>query len=61
MMVVEEIPELMCWCWCHGKWLVARRAVTCRECMELCLKEEGVYRIEFVCTRESPPPEVEYE
>jgi hypothetical protein len=62
MMVVEATEaEFICWCWCHGKWLVAKRAVTCKECIELCSKEEGVYRIEYHCVKESPPPEVEYE
>jgi len=60
MMVVAE-AEFVCWCWCHGKWFVAKRAVTCKECMELCMKEEGVYRVEFVCVKERPPHEVEVE
>jgi hypothetical protein len=53
--------DFICWCWCHGKWFVAKRAVTYNECMELCSKEEGVYRIEFVCVKENPPPELEVE
>jgi hypothetical protein len=61
MMVVAE-AEFICWCTCHGKLLLAKRAVSCSECMEFCLKEEGVYRIEFVCVKESPPyDEVEYD
>ena len=62
MMVVEtETPEFVCWCTCHGKWITIRRAISCKECVELCMKEEGVYRIEFVCIKENPPSEVEVE
>jgi len=62
MMVVEAIPEFICWCWCHGRLVTVRRAVSCKECVELCSREEGVYRIEYHCVKESPPPdEVEYE
>jgi hypothetical protein len=60
MMVVEAETSFICWCWCHGKWLVAKRAVSCSECVELCLKE-GAKRIEYYCVKESPPPEVEVE
>jgi hypothetical protein len=52
------MSDFICWCWCHGVLITARRATTCSECMELCLKEKNVYRIEFVCVKESPPPEV---
>ena len=61
MMVVETEAEFICWCWCHGRLVTVRRAISCKECVELCMKEEAK-RIEYHCYRATQPEEeIEYE
>jgi len=62
MGVGEVEASVVCTCVCYGVWVSIIPNITCKECIEKCIKEEHAKRIEYRCFKESPPPdEVEYE